>query len=69
MKYCFNYSRRGRNNTLLDEINIKFDPEDMELMFDYMLEHKHQRINAKKIVDKAYIHMIYLKNLKLFKDE
>ena len=47
MKYCFNYSRRSEVLHLLDEINVKFDPEDVDVIFDYMLEHKHQRINAK----------------------
>lgn len=49
MKYCFNYSRRSEVLHLLDEINVKFDPEDVDVIFDYMLEHKHQRINAKVV--------------------
>ena len=47
MKYCFNYNRRSEVLHLLDEINIKFDPEELDVIFDYILEHKHQRINAK----------------------
>ena len=69
MKYCFNYSRRSEALHLLDEINIKFDPEDMDLMFDYILEHKHQRINA-KIVDQNHIFRYdLLEKFEIFKDE
>lgn len=47
MKYCFDYTRRSEVLHLLDEINIKFDPEDIDVLFEYMQEHKHQRINAR----------------------
>lgn len=47
MKYCFNYTRRSKIMYLLDEVNIKFDPSDVSLLFDYAKEHKHQRINAR----------------------
>lgn len=54
MKYCFNYTRKSDVLYLLDEINIKFDPEDVDVLFEYALDHKHQRINA-RIVDIDHI--------------
>ena len=47
MKFCFNYTKRSEILYLLDEVNVKFDPEDTEILFNYMLEHKHQRVNAR----------------------
>lgn len=50
MKYCFNYDIRSEKISTLNEINIKFNPKDIKVLFDYMLEHNYQRINA-RIVD------------------
>lgn len=69
MKYCFNYSRRAETMSLLDEINIKFDPEDMELMFDYILEHKHQRINAKIVNERDIYTYDLFEKFEAFKDD
>ena len=69
MKYCFNYNRRSEVLHLLDEINIKFDPEDLDLIFDYILEHQHQRINA-KVTEQGHIYKYnLLEKFEAFKDE
>lgn len=69
MKYCFNYNRRSEVLHLLDEVNIKFDPEDLDLIFDYILEHQHQRINA-KVTEQGYIYKYnLLEKFEAFKDE
>ena len=47
MKYSFNYNRRSTVLSQLDEINVKVDPTELEVLFNYIKEHKHQRINAK----------------------
>lgn len=69
MKYCFNYNRRSEVLHLLDEINIKFDPEDLDIIFDYILEHKHQRINAKVIEQKDIFKHNLLEKFESFRDE
>lgn len=69
MKYCFNYTRRSEILHLLDEINIKFDPEDIDVIFDYILEHKHQRINAKVVEQKDIFKHNLLEKFESFRDE
>lgn len=69
MKYCFNYNRRSEVLSLLDEINIKFDPEDADLIFNYILSHSHQRINAKVVDDRDVFKYNLLENFENFKEE
>lgn len=47
MKYCFNYRKTSNALHLLDEINIKFSPKNIDVVLEYILEHPIQRINAK----------------------
>lgn len=69
MKYCFNYTRRSEVLHLLDEINIKFNPEELDVIFNYMLEHPHQRINA-KIIEQQYVFKYdLLEKFENFKEE
>lgn len=69
MKYCFNYNRRSEVLSLLDEINIKFDPEDADLIFNYILSHSHQRINAKVVNDRDVFKHNLLEKFEDFKEE
>lgn len=69
MKYCFNYNRRSEVLSLLDEINIKFDPEDADLIFNYILSHSHQRINAKVVDDRDVFKYNLLEKFEDFKEE
>lgn len=47
MKYCFNYRRGSEALHLLDEVNIKFAPSNIDIVLEYIIEHPTQRINAK----------------------
>lgn len=69
MKYCFNYNRRSESLSLLDEVNVKFDPEDLDIIFDYMLEHTHQRINAKIVNERDIYTYNLLEKFEIFRDD
>lgn len=47
MKYCFNYRKSSTAMHTLDELNIKFAPKNLDVLLTYILEHPHQRINAR----------------------
>lgn len=47
MKYCFNYRKTSTALSILDEINIKFHPKNIDVVLEYIEGHPHQRINAK----------------------
>lgn len=69
MKYCFNYTKRSEILHLLDEVNVKFDPEDTDVLFEYMVEHKHQRVNAKVSNMNHIFDYHLLEKFENFKDE
>lgn len=69
MKYCFNYNRCSESLSLLDEVNVKFDPEDLDIIFDYMLEHTHQRINAKIVNERDIYTYNLLEKFEIFRDD
>ena len=69
MKYCFNYNRNSEALYLLDEINIKVDPEELDIIFKYILEHPHQHINV-RITDLDHIFRYnLLEEFEIFKDD
>lgn len=69
MKYCFNYRRSSEVLHLLDEINIKFAPENIDVVLEYILEHPTQRINAKiKEEEDIYRHNL-LDKFEAFKEK
>ena len=47
MKYCFNYRKTSLALSMLDEINIKFHPSNLDIVLEYIEEHPTQRINAR----------------------